>query len=165
MPEGAENQHKGQKFSKIWSPAPRVRSLLPPGLLGRKESDGKSRSLPTSAFLPANPAPTPPIPSRGCGQGQHRGLPRSFPTLTPSLRPECELHGACPPMPQGLEGGNSSLGAKIELTYINPRGNTVSSVLSAILEGRHHATLRLFPASSTMTSHPAPGDPRVRGRL
>ena len=31
VPEGAENQHKGQKFSKIWSPAPkRPRSSLPP---------------------------------------------------------------------------------------------------------------------------------------
>lgn len=64
--------------------------------------------------------------------------------LTPSPQPESELRGACLTMAQGLErAGTAGWGAKTELTYSNPTGNTIFHSLSAIFGGRHHATLRL----------------------
>lgn len=49
--------------------------------------------------------------------------------LTRSPQPESELRGACLTMAQGLErAGTAGWGAKTELTYSNPTGNTISSL-------------------------------------
>ena len=155
-------------MSKIWSLAPRrPRSFLPPppSTRGRRERDSKSRSLPTSAFLPFAQLPLPNSHGRGCGQGQHRGCLALAFHPTPSHRPECELHGACPPMPQGLVRAGIAAWGQRQNSPIETRRGTVSSLSLRHLRKTSPRHAPPFPASSTVTSHPVPRVPRFCGRL
>lgn len=83
--------------------------------------------------------------SRGCGQGPHRAASPKLSTLIPSPRPEFELQDACPPMTQRLErAGLASWGAEKRTHLEQSKGEQFLHALSAILEGRHRAPLRLF---------------------
>lgn len=96
--------------------------------------------------LPAlRPAPTPANShSRGCGQGQHQDcLARAF-NVNTWLRQQLALQGTCPLETQDLEGAGMAGWGQRQNSPIATQGETLFlHSHSAILEGRHWATLRL----------------------
>lgn len=101
-----------------------------------------------SRLRPLCPSPS----SHSCEFPQRRLRPRpapgaaspELPTLTPSPRPELEPQGACAAVARGTErAGMAGAGWRQNSPITTQRGTQFLHSLSAILEGRHRATLRL----------------------